>query len=385
MKLIRSLLISSSDGLLIQDIDNVYREHIGERIPLKMFGFNTIEEFLRASGQFIPTKTAAGIKVTAKMIESSKHVVKLKLNQNVSQSEMKQRKKILNAKSGLAHGPVRNKNPQMSMMSNKPKSTSQKTISSRNHSKQCTAPKWNGLKPRHAINKASQYNGNVSVASEKPATLNVEIPMIMKMPKPSTEKSPTGNLKKPPKIDLHARLALKQSDNSPERAVQLPTSISTPSYTPMTTPTKPRRESIQIPPIIEQVRCVDLRTRLTPKQIEMSQVQNFETDANNQPLVALSHRASFMKKLQDIRKPLELTEKQDKQTKRDQRLVTFKTKLEPMTSESKPKEGRDLHSRLRVKQINPNPSAMQELSQRVIDSRHPQKFNCKFWINYFYS
>lgn len=68
IKIIRSLVILSTDGLLFDEINKLYKEEVGEPVPFKQYGFATLREFLRSSGEFVPVKSAVGTKVMAKVI-----------------------------------------------------------------------------------------------------------------------------------------------------------------------------------------------------------------------------------------------------------------------------------------------------------------------------
>lgn len=73
IKTIRALLNSTKYGLSTNEILNDYAKMEGKPLPFKTFGFNTFDEFLRNSNQFIFNDTKQGYKVTAKTSEDSQH------------------------------------------------------------------------------------------------------------------------------------------------------------------------------------------------------------------------------------------------------------------------------------------------------------------------
>lgn len=94
IKLIRSLLITSPDGLLIAEINKSYKEDMGEPVPFRQFGFENLSDFLRSSGQFVAKKTDTGLRVMAKVTDASAHIVEMRRKQSVSQAERKRKKRL---------------------------------------------------------------------------------------------------------------------------------------------------------------------------------------------------------------------------------------------------------------------------------------------------
>lgn len=80
IKVIRSLVIST-DNADFRTIIKDYREEEGELIPFRRFGYSSLEEFLRASGEFILAETSNGIQVMVKKSQSSAHIVDLRQHQ----------------------------------------------------------------------------------------------------------------------------------------------------------------------------------------------------------------------------------------------------------------------------------------------------------------
>lgn len=81
---IRALLTSTKNGLSIQEILNDYRKMEGKTLPFKTLGFNTLDELLRDSNQFVFNDTKQGWKVTAKPSKDSQHMQKLVQSQKAS-------------------------------------------------------------------------------------------------------------------------------------------------------------------------------------------------------------------------------------------------------------------------------------------------------------
>lgn len=88
LKAIRCMLISTN-GLTIREILNDYEQMEGHALPFKAFGFNTLEELLRDSNQFIFNETKQGYKVVAKASTDSQHMRKLVQNQKPSSKPKK--------------------------------------------------------------------------------------------------------------------------------------------------------------------------------------------------------------------------------------------------------------------------------------------------------
>lgn len=199
IKLIRSLTISSSDGLLIEDIDKLYKEDVGESVPFRKFGYDSLVEFLKSSGQFVPKRTQYGTKVMAKTTDVSAHIVEMRKNQTVSKTERKRKNRAAKS-SKLKVGVIR---PE-------PKSNASKIISRR--------------KPKKWGSKQSEFPKDVREISAKPAfsTFNLiectkhNVEGAHKMPIVSTKDvaahsaKATSNSKSKTKTNLYTRLALKQ-------------------------------------------------------------------------------------------------------------------------------------------------------------------------------
>lgn len=66
VKVIRTLLASAKNGLLINEIDDDFKQMEGKAIPFKTLGYKTLEDLLRDTNQFALFDTKQGIKVTSK-------------------------------------------------------------------------------------------------------------------------------------------------------------------------------------------------------------------------------------------------------------------------------------------------------------------------------
>lgn len=88
IEVIRSLLnIAPTGSLTVSQLRNDYRNMENAQIPFKRFGYNTIEEFLESSGQFVFRKTNEGTKVASKGDKGAGHVKKL-----ISETKTKKRR-----------------------------------------------------------------------------------------------------------------------------------------------------------------------------------------------------------------------------------------------------------------------------------------------------
>lgn len=196
VKLIRSLLVVSNDGLLIQQINKEYRNEVGEWIPFKKFGFNTLEEFLRASGEFTGKKTVAGTIVSVKGTGKSAHIIQMRQMQSVSASERKRRKKSASAKSNASLArPLVRSGPRRNELS--------------------TAPKVNKIPQRRQFRQNPSSSNTIAMQSKQQPTAS-QYQQRESVPKPTTsnESRPIVNVspakpKQPAKTELHSRLIPK--------------------------------------------------------------------------------------------------------------------------------------------------------------------------------
>lgn len=204
IKLIRSLIISSSDGLLIEDIDKLYKEDVGESVPFRKFGYDSLAEFLRSSGQFVPKKTQYGTKVKAKTTDASAHIVQMRKNQTVSKTERKQKNRASNS-SKFKIGVIRSQ----------PKSNASK-ITSRRKSKKGGSTNIMMMKQSEAVFSTS----NLTECAHK-------VPIFSTKHAAARSAKVTSNSKS--KTNLYARLALKQpfeeSNNSSKSVFDTTNSI----------------------------------------------------------------------------------------------------------------------------------------------------------------
>lgn len=90
VKILRSLVISS-DQADFRSLISDYRAEAGEAIPFRKLGYDSLEDFLRASGEFNLFETANGIRVTAKTTQESAHIADLRRNQTVSKTARRRR------------------------------------------------------------------------------------------------------------------------------------------------------------------------------------------------------------------------------------------------------------------------------------------------------
>lgn len=207
IKLIRSLIISSSDGLLIEDIDKLYKEDVGEPVPFRKFGYDSLAEFLRSSGQFVPKKTQYGTKVKAKTTDASAHIVQMRKNQTVSKTERKRKnkKRDMSNSSKFKIGVIRSQ----------PKSNASK-ITSRRKSKKGDSTNIMMMKQSEAVFSTS----NFTECAHK-------VPIVSTKHAAARSAKVTSNSKS--KTNLYARLALKQpfeeSNNSSESVFDTTNSI----------------------------------------------------------------------------------------------------------------------------------------------------------------
>lgn len=85
---IRAILQSApSDGLLTRQLLNDYKNIEGSALPLKRLGYDTVDELIQKSGEFIQRRTSDGIKIIPKESADSAHINRL------VQQQQKTRKK----------------------------------------------------------------------------------------------------------------------------------------------------------------------------------------------------------------------------------------------------------------------------------------------------
>lgn len=237
IKLIRSLLITSPDGLLIAEINRMYKEDMGEPVPFRQHGFENLSDFLRSSGQFVAKKTDTGLRVMAKVTDASAHIVEMRRKQSVSQAERK-RKKRLATGSASKFGAIR---PQFRSNVSKMTPRPRPRISNSSH---FSTVSRNTMKPTHYGNNTTASAIVQQVASEptKSTDFSKQTERLAKEPVRLTENSADYSAKnadrsknaeiasnndtkniyvsKPQKVNLYARLATKfdSSSEKPERA-----------------------------------------------------------------------------------------------------------------------------------------------------------------------
>lgn len=82
VKVLRSLLIASRDGLSERQLRREYKEFEGTEIPYKNLGFSTLSDFLHSSDEFVLRTTNDGMHVQAKLRQNIIHMVEMVQTQN---------------------------------------------------------------------------------------------------------------------------------------------------------------------------------------------------------------------------------------------------------------------------------------------------------------
>lgn len=67
IKTVRAILTPMKNGLLVRQINGDYRELEGTNVPYKQLGYNTLEHFLKATGEFIFVERDNEVRVFAKV------------------------------------------------------------------------------------------------------------------------------------------------------------------------------------------------------------------------------------------------------------------------------------------------------------------------------
>lgn len=78
---IRSCIISSKAMLTLQQLNSDYMMLVGDRIPYKNLGFQTLEDLIKSSPDLDLKKQGNVIYAVAKQSEKSAHITKLISNQ----------------------------------------------------------------------------------------------------------------------------------------------------------------------------------------------------------------------------------------------------------------------------------------------------------------
>lgn len=103
---IRSILQSApSNGLTAKDLSRDYKDMVGNWVPFKRFGYNSIDDMLSASGEFIFKQTFDGIKIIQKETRQSAHI-----NRLVQETKFSGRKKKKSNKAPIARRPIHTMN-----------------------------------------------------------------------------------------------------------------------------------------------------------------------------------------------------------------------------------------------------------------------------------
>lgn len=455
VKILRSLM-NLHGGLLVQEIDEEYKNDVGESVPFKRFGFENLIDFLRSTGQFTATKTMAGLKISAKLTDASAHIVKFQQQQNVSKGERKRRKrlamgqpnaslarsnviggpKMSRSRNNMNTAPKKNTNPQNRMRRAYTGNNTQRAAMPRvtnSNPRPALAPISNHATSQRAQNIQNKYpkqstqnqslahkfgtylHSQQSAQNMKPPEDIVNVPPTNVRPTITNENVQTTELKpfiiKPiskssQKIDLHARMAPKHiepdtppdtppsslsSDDMelpnktakldlPARMVQKqpdiglktpfksPRPILSASYTPKTTPPlNPRHEIAQTPTSSEISKRVDLRTRLSMKQLQPveSDQQESDQEESTPPPVLRPSRSTLLKMYHNMLREQQ-QQKSTENSKSKTRVVSFKPQhvvIEPDSSKCNGLKC-DLNSRLQPKPTNFN-SELDQMSKQV--------------------
>lgn len=80
IKIIRSLVISSDD-CDYRTLTRDYRDEMGEPIPFRRLGYGSLDDFLRASGEFRLVETSSGVRISATASQDSAHISDMRANQ----------------------------------------------------------------------------------------------------------------------------------------------------------------------------------------------------------------------------------------------------------------------------------------------------------------
>lgn len=87
---IRCILQSApSDGLLTRELLNDYKSIQGSPLPFKKFGYNSVDELIQTSGEFIQKRTADGIKFIPKESKESAHNYRMVQQQKSTRKKKK--------------------------------------------------------------------------------------------------------------------------------------------------------------------------------------------------------------------------------------------------------------------------------------------------------
>ncbi|XP_055317472.1 mucin-2-like [Sitodiplosis mosellana] len=417
VKLIRSLL-NLHGGLLIHEINNEYMKDVGKPVPFNSFGFNTLEEFLKSTGQFTATRSAAGLKVTAKLTHQSAHIVKLCQEQNMSVSERKRRRKktIARTNASLARPNVRsaatmsksrpmvatlllpsnriirpgnsikrvpgmsNSNPRPALVqisSNRPSNASQQAQNIQNsHSTQNVKQIPTVAVKLPPTNVPPQPNGMVLTKNltpmKNPEKSKLNFAEIVRPPQSTNGIVSTKKLapmKKPekPKLDLHARLAPKKinSESPPESSTSMV--LSEPAKRHLTLDlhtniesTTPMPSPSHTPTTTPPAKRVNLRARSA-----MKQAQSSESDESTPSPTVPSNRSTLFRLFENVRQERKSMESAPKSNARS---VTFAIPTsEIIEQEHKP----DLYSRFVPKQPEDEPTTPVSQTRPMSPSHTP--------------
>lgn len=340
VRVIRSLL-TSTDGLLIGQIDDEYKEIVGESIPFAKFGFASLLDFLRSADAFSGKRTAAGIQVTAKASADSAHITAMRHNQNFSKGDRKRKRKLTTPVSTRATPAKYNTSSNI-----KSKSRINQPFASQRQKKTYTSVQNREAKP------AKVLKPTVPVSQTMPTNPLKENTMRQVPVKCSTPFSEKG------KTLLSARLTPKQIDvpaQMPQKPIQAPRKLM-----PLA---QELPNSIKANDKLPLTRHVD--NPGNKPQLYLSRTDTPE-DACKPNLndVASTTRSSVMKRLRQ-----QQTEKEKQQSKLQSRLVTLKPPVGSIEqnhsamewAETKP----NVQSRMQL-QLQLGAADIQEISDQVI-------------------
>lgn len=290
IKVIRSLLITSSDGLLVRQINKEYLEEVGEPIPFGKFGFSTLSDFLRSSNQFVGTKTADGIKVTARINENSAHIIEMRRRQNVSQAEKKRRKRT------KTNSNTMNRPPMKSTLKLPPsKGGVRKGAIMKPATKQYARPPQNMYQPVRPPQNVNQLSATSGRPANIPQSANWQTQsQRMQMNKPPASVSKLPSTAAPSqKSNLHSRFVPKNFSMLPDVPTkQVPPTV---VVSPVPSHTVNKIESPKTPPFDEQSKPTHSFERLTQKQPVDSANTTHKNLSNS-----TSHGRAMLKKLNKL-------------------------------------------------------------------------------------
>lgn len=372
VKILRSLM-NLHGGLLVQEIDKEYKNDVGESVPFRRYGFESLIDFLRSTGQFTATKTMAGLKISAKLTDASAHIVKFQQQQNVSKGERKRRKRLVmgqpNASLSRSNmiGGTRMSRPRNNMNTAPKKNTNPQNRMRRtftgNNTQRAPMPRVTNSNPRPALAPISNH-----ATSQRVQNVQNRYP---------TQNTQNQSLAHKLGTYLHSQQSA-QNMKPPEDIVNVPPTNLRPTIANENVPTAGLKPFI-IKPISKLSQKLDLHARMALKHIGPetppdtlqpveSDHQKSDQEESTPPTVLRPSRSTLLKMYQNIlREQQQQQQKSSENPKSKTRVVSFKPHhvvIEPDSSKSNGHKP-DLHSRLQPKSTNFN-SELDQMSKKVI-------------------